>query len=784
MSKKNRNRNRNLSSAEKEMQSVREQVTQPEPAKNEPEGTNPLPEDPLKLLAELKKREAEITQRERVVAQREIEADAGFPAKNADALSSLTKEKIALQQQVEALRSQLASKIEQEIAREHEARLKSLNDEIDRLRKSQRELLDNEIAQAREDAKRAVGTSREDCERWCADQRQAIEVQVASVEKRAADVSGREQELERRDAELKLKVRALMVDRQVLDEEKAELPARIAAAEKNGKEQALQESARLKIQLAEARNDCERLRARISELEEFRRSLGHKNPDQISAQIKQLEDELSDLNARHSKCPAPGVKDQLASTIKERDALQQERERLTRENAEYKVKGVKWDAYVAELETLRQQKEVAERRLSALQVTMAKYEEDVKRLKSLYELPKEIEKRIGVIEKPYFSEGDIKRLPSRRQPSENEWLAGILEKCEDADITFNTRLLLAFHTALKSSELSPLTVLAGVSGTGKSILPELYARFGGIMFLNIPVQPNWDSPHDLFGFFNYGENCFNAKPLVQAMNQMQRDPDDRLGLNDTLMLVLLDEMNLAHIELYFSDLLSELERRRGVETSSVKIDLGSGLDKYLLPVGRNVLWCGTMNEDETTKSLSDKVLDRGNMLSFPRPTQLKRRRHENMLLKPQLGLLPRDTWQSWLDARYVLTDDDVLPWKTAIEDINGYLGKVGKGLGHRVWQSIEMYMSHHPAVISASADTREAMLRTAFEDQLVMKVMPKLRGVETRRGYAKTECIDEVAKIIQRVAPKLMKDYQDACRAGDGYFLWSSAHYLENGGSE
>ena len=132
MSKKNRNRNRNLSSAEKEMQSVREQVTQPEPAKNEPEGTNPLPEDPLKLLAELKKREAEITQRERVVAQREIEADAGFPAKNADALSSLTKEKIALQQQVEALRSQLASKIEQEIAREHEARLKSLNDEIDR----------------------------------------------------------------------------------------------------------------------------------------------------------------------------------------------------------------------------------------------------------------------------------------------------------------------------------------------------------------------------------------------------------------------------------------------------------------------------------------------------------------------------------------------------------------------------------------------------------------------------------------------------------------------------
>lgn len=793
MSKKNRNRNSNLSSAEKEMQSLQQQVAHAEPAKSEPEETKPLPVDPLKLLAELKKRQAEVTERERLVTQREIEADAGFPAKNADALSLLTKEKTVLRQQVEALRSQLAEKIEQEIAREHEARLKSLNDEIDRLRKSQRELLDKEIAQAREDAKRAVAASREDCEKWCADQRQAIEVQIASAEKRANDVSEREQEHERqrrsfnddsskRDAEFTLKERALMVDRQVLDGEKAELPARIAAAEKNGKEQALQESARIKYQLAEARSDCDRLQARISELEEYKRSLGHKNPDQIAAQIKQLEDELSELNARHSKCPAPGVKDQLAATLKERDALQQERERLTRENSEFKVKGVKWDAYVAELETLRQQKEVADRRLSALQVTMAKYEEDVNRLKSLYELPKERESRIGVIEEPYFKEGDFKRLPRRQEPSENEWLAGILSACEDAEITFNPRLLLAFHTALKSSELSPLSVLAGVSGTGKSELPRLYARFGGIMFLPIAVQPNWDSPQDLFGFFNYGENRFNAKPLVQAMNQMQRNPDDRFGLQDALMLVLLDEMNLAHIELYFSDLLSTLERRRGVKEVFVDIDLGSGLEKYQLPVGRNVLWCGTMNEDETTKILSDKVLDRGNLLSFPRPTELRRRKKYE--LKPPAGLLSRDTWQSWISARYELTHDDVAPWKTALEEINKYLGVVGKGLGHRVWQSIEMYMSHHPAVISASADTRKAQLRTAFEDQLVMKVMPKLRGVETRRGIAKTECLDKVAAVIEREAPGLRKDYQHACMAGDGYFLWSSAQYLENGVSE
>lgn len=798
MTKKNGSRNkqsRGLNPAEQEVKELLGGKAKPTQAKKSVSAPapdpKPLPEDPKKLLQELRKREAQLAERERRVAEREIEADAGFPKKNAAALAVLEFDKAALQAQVETLRSQLAEKLETEYQSEHEKRLKALQDEIDRLRKMQRELLDKEIVQARADAEKTVDASRKECERWCTEQRQAIEEQLAAAEKRASALSEQEQELERqlrsfnddlakRDGDLTVKERALMVERKVLDGEKADLPGQIAAAEKRGKEQASLESGRLKNQLAEARNDCERLQTRISELEEFKRSLGHKNPDQIAAQIKQLEDELSDLNAQHSKCPAPWVKDQLSAALKERDALRQDRERLTRENAEFKVKGVKWDTYAAELETMRQQKEVADRRLSALQVTMAKYEEEVNRLKSLYELPKECEARIGVIEKPYFKDGDFKRVPRRKEPSENEWLGGIISACEDADITFNPRLLFAFHTALKSSELSPLSVLAGVSGTGKSELPRLYARFGGIMFLPIAVQPNWDSPQDLFGFFNYGENRFNAKPLVQAMNQMQRDPDDRFGLQDALMLVLLDEMNLAHIELYFSDLLSALERRRGVDEVSVDIDLGSGLEKYPLPVGRNVLWCGTMNEDETTKILSDKVLDRGNLLSFPRPTELRRRRKEKMKLPPAAGLLSRDTWQSWIDDRYELTHEDISPWKTALEEINGYLGTVGKGLGHRVWQSMEMYMSHHPDVISANDEDRTEYLRTAFEDQLVMKVMPKLRGIETR-GHAKSECIDKIADVVQREAPGLAKDFQQACDAGHGVFLWSSANYLENG---
>jgi 5-methylcytosine-specific restriction endonuclease McrBC GTP-binding regulatory subunit McrB len=144
---------------------------------------------------------------------------------------------------------------------------------------------------------------------------------------------------------------------------------------------------------------------------------------------------------------------------------------------------------------------------------------------------------------------------------------------------FGPRLLRTFHTSLKAAEMSPLTVLAGVSGTGKSELPRLYARFGGLAFLPLAVQPNWDSPQSLFGYFNSVENRFNATELLQAMVQFQpsRQGSKREhSQEDRLLLVLLDEMNLAYVEQYFSDLLSKLEQRRGDTKNASLLSTWSG----------------------------------------------------------------------------------------------------------------------------------------------------------------------------------------------------------------
>tara|TARA_Y100001938_G_C8037998_1_gene404493 strand:- start:233 stop:1336 length:1104 start_codon:yes stop_codon:yes gene_type:complete len=294
----------------------------------------------------------------------------------------------------------------------------------------------------------------------------------------------------------------------------------------------------------------------------------------------------------------------------------------------------------------------------------------------------------------------------------------------------------------------------------------------------------------MLGFFNSIDNKFDAQPILNFLAQSQKPwSEDYPGLSEAMCLVLLDEMNLAHPELYFAEFLSKLELRRGRKGNDVPwlpVKVGAGMPAYKLPLGRNVLWTGTMNQDETTKSLSDKVLDRSIIVNFPRPTELKRR----------LKLLPLDdrnrgpalhkaAWQSWLAEGSSFSEDEVKPYMAFIEALNGALSVSGRALGHRVWQSIEYYMANYPEVRAAKNDKSPSRLadamHTAFEDQLVQKVMPKLRGIDTR-GKSKTECLDKIRnQLVNGIDGRpfnLTEDFDIACELGYGQFIWQSANYL------
>ncbi len=377
---------------------------------------------------------------------------------------------------------------------------------------------------------------------------------------------------------------------------------------------------------------------------------------------------------------------------------------------------------------------------------------------------------LPIQETPKFLVGAHAVMDPEEFSSEITWLEHIRTQADKSGIKLSSRRLYAYHTSLKIREWSPLVVLAGVSGTGKSELPKQYAHHGGMHFLSVPVKPDWDSPASLFGYFNAIENRFEATELLRALYQMQGT------CKDEMLLVLLDEMNLAHPEQYFADLLSKFEECRGSALpAEYDIMLGAGERPEKLAIGGNVLWTGTMNEDETTKALSDKVIDRSAVITFPRPKKLYDR--DSVQIQAPALTLSRTKWDAWKKAALIRTaspdlKDKLDKKKEIISEMNAQMSIMGRNLGHRVWQSIENYILNYPTVIATDGLTEE--IDKAFCDAVAFKMMPKLRGLETQGSNE-----EQLDRIYNTLPAPLKRDFEIARTQTSEVFRWNSAEFME-----
>jgi len=525
---------------------------------------------------------------------------------------------------------------------------------------------------------------------------------------------------------------------------------------------------RIEKEAASLRNSIHANESIIAKFEDLKAEFDGKNPAEILLDYQRVKEELALALEKVNNTPSYTLQKTAAD-------LKAKEDDLTERENDVAQKMRQNDDLQNQLANAIAEKDSLIQRIGNLEKDKKIVEDQLTRLRSTYENPAERDDRIKAINEPLIRE-HLDRNKSA-DIKETEWLKGINDKIEQSGFHFSNRILKAFHTALKTSEMSPLTVLAGVSGTGKSELPRLYSRFGGINFLSMPVEPNWDCQEAMLGYYNSIDNCFEPTDMLRLLAQSQRNVDDQLGLNDVMTMILLDEMNLANVELYFADFLSKLETRRGLNENDrsfpfIGVKIGSKMADFPLRLGRNVLWTGTMNNDETTKTLSDKVLDRGIVINFPRPKTLIRSRKNRVLAEPA-PLLLKSNWSSWQTA-VDFEDNLINDYKEKIEKINEQLGKAGRALGHRVWQSIENYMSLYPDVIAAESDSsRKHAMDNAFEDQLVQKVMPKLRGLETR-GTQK-DVLDAIKSIIPET---LHEDFKNAVEQNYGQFIWTTSGYL------
>jgi len=714
----------------------------------------------------------EIVRRQALLTLAEQKRDEGF-----------ARERAELDSQLVELRAKSTAALESEMAELRQRRLSEVDEliRLDELRSRER-----------------IKSERDEWEAEHSRQRANLSALMSEVERQAGVNDALQSDLDRRRVEF---------ERLELDHEEStnrittQLQRRREKLDQEVGAASAEEVARLQSLLDASQEVNGRLRQSVrtheESLESFKllqQQLGGREPSSVINELRTLGEIIARQREELATRPYEEVRARFEDLDRERQSLLnrvselnqilQQKELLASQSLELKNRNIELEAVNS---SLQQRSKIFQ---DQADTAMA----EIQRLRSAYERPAEIEARYREIEEPRWSFNEVSRETST-DLSESEWLGSIIDSCNSYGLKFNPRIVKAFHTALKTAEWSPLTVLAGVSGTGKSELPRLYSHFGGLYFEPLSVQPNWDSQESMLGYFNSIDNRFDAQPVLRFLAQSQKSWTEEKpgapgypGLRDRLCLVLLDEMNLAHPELYFAEFLSKLELRRGKkgqDVPSLPVKIGAGMKPYDLKLGRNVLWTGTMNQDETTKSLSDKVLDRSVIIYFPRPTDLKRRRKLTPLDDSNRGEdLPVKTWQKWLSQESGFSDEEIQPYKSFIETMNAALEVAGRAIGHRVWQSIEYYMANYPDVCNASDNgSKKRGMHIAFEDQLVQKVMPKLRGIDTR-GRSRDECLDKIrGQIVDGINGdgfNIAQDFDLACELGYGQFIWQSANYLRD----
>ena len=157
-------------------------------------------------------------------------------------------------------------------------------------------------------------------------------------------------------------------------------------------------------------------------------------------------------------------------------------------------------------------------------------------------------------------------------------------------------------------------ILSGSSGTGKTWLAQAYADAIGARPKLAAVDPSWSSNEDLLGYLSPLDGFYHHTPFSEFVQEAAREwtSADMAGRTAREFHVILDEMNLARVEHYFSRFLSAMEvrSREGI----ARLDLAPGHTVELTP---NLKFAGTVNIDETTHGFADKVYDRAQLIELP-----------------------------------------------------------------------------------------------------------------------------------------------------------------------
>lgn len=330
---------------------------------------------------------------------------------------------------------------------------------------------------------------------------------------------------------------------------------------------------------------------------------------------------------------------------------------------------------------------------------------------------------------------DINELENNERYSETQFLEQFENIIKSEGYIYSSKQLVNLHTSLKTGRL---VILNGPSGTGKTNLIYQYAKALGLTrskldnFKIVPVKPNWKDDTELLGFLDTINNIYRPSEtgLLDTLIEASKQPDQ-------LYIICFDEMNLAKIEYYFAQFLSLLE----IEPKNRKLYLynksliGRVFNYEYYPheikIGENVLFVGTINNDETTETISDKVLDRCNFIDLDLPKNhvdewLEFKGDDNLSIdfeeennNTNIKTVSYENFGEWksINHKVDLLNEEI----KVIKELSGLLKNIGTDISFRTLNHINIYMKNLP---NNNKLTREE----AFDLQIAQKILPKVRG--------------------------------------------------------
>ncbi len=345
---------------------------------------------------------------------------------------------------------------------------------------------------------------------------------------------------------------------------------------------------------------------------------------------------------------------------------------------------------------------------------------------------------------PSFSELDAniavyKDLMSERRKHlfENPTLPAIVQFVVDyaresrLHLSYTPQTIAKFVAGLGATKLS---ILQGMSGTGKTSLPKIFmeALMGNCEI--VEVESSWKDKNELIGYYNEFSKVFTPKKFTRMLYKASLNPD-------VITFIVLDEMNLSRIEYYFSDFLSLMENEpenREIQLCNIKLTNDydnehhhyySLKDDHTLHISENVWFIGTANRDESTFEISDKVYDRAATMNFN--TRAPKVRNYTTPLAQRY--LPYNEFLNLLENTISTVDFD-LESISYIKNVEVLLSPYNISFGNRIMNQIEKYVKIY---ISCFTNSNE-LINEAVEDILLSKVVSKLefKAVEDKEELA------------------------------------------------